>query len=97
MQIILTDAAVQSAIIQALGSVIAAAIAAIAAAIIGKKFADQKRLQDKNAALQNDLFFLLAVEEKHCGLHGKKIIVREEVRKDGLNWSGRFTPGRVNS
>lgn len=68
-----------------------------AAAIIGKRFADQKRLQEKNAALQSDLFFLLAVEDEHCQRHGQKIVIRESVRKQGFSWSGKFTPGRVKA
>lgn len=97
MQIIWSDAAVQAAIIQSIGGVVAAAIAATAAAIIGKRFADQKRLEEKNAALQNDLFFLLAVEEEHCQRHGQKIVTRESVRKQGYSWSGKYTPGRVKA
>lgn len=97
MEIIWSDAAVQAALIQAIGGVVAAAIAAAAAAIIGKRFADQKRLQEKNAALQSDLFFLLAVEDEHCQRHGQKIVIRESVRKQGFSWSGKFTPGRVKA
>ena len=97
MIIIWTDATVQAALIQAIGGVVAAAIAALAASIIGKRFADQKRLQEKNAALQSDLFFLLAVEEAHCKHHGQKILVRQTVREQGHRWSGKFTPGRVKA
>lgn len=97
MVIVWSDAAVQAALIQAIGGVVAAIIATVAAAIIGKRFADQKRLQEKNAALQNDLFFLLAVEDEHCQRHGQKIIIRETVRKNGYRWSGKFTPGRVKA
>lgn len=97
MEIIWNDAAVQAAVIQAIGSITATAIAAVVAAIVGKRFADQKRLQEKNGILQNDLFFLLAVEEEHCKQHGQKIVIRERVRKEGHRWSGKFTPGRVKA
>lgn len=97
MSIIWNDAAVQAALIQAIGGVVAAALAAAAAALIGKRFMAQERLKQKNAALQNDLFFLLAVEEAHCErAGGGKLIVRELVRQQGFSWTGRFTPGRVS-
>lgn len=96
MQVIWSDAAVQAALIQAVGGIVAASIAAIAAAIIGQRIADRKRLREKNQALQRDLAFLLAVEREHCQRGGQKILVREHVRKLGHSWSGRFTPGRVS-
>ncbi len=95
MTLILTDPAVQAAMIGALGSILAAVIASIAAALVGKRFADQKRLQDKIRDMQGDLFFLLAVEEEHCRQHGQKILVRDAVRANGHAWTGKFTPGRV--
>lgn len=95
MTIIFTDPAVQAAIISAIGGILAAIIASIAATIVGKRFVDQKRLQDKIRDMQGDLFFLLAVEEEHCRQHGQKILVREAVRANGHAWTGKFTPGRV--
>lgn len=95
MQFIWTDPGVQAALIQSFGGILSATIAAIAAALIGKRFIDQKRLQDKNALMQRDIFFLLAVEEAHCVAHGQKLTVRDAVREKGYEWSGKFTPGRV--
>lgn len=95
------DPAVLSAIISSSGGVIAAVIAAIAAAVIGKQFANRKKLQQKLLLVQQDLVFLLAVEEAHCEMHKKvsgesnKLRVRRLVTDHGLEWSGRFTPGRV--
>lgn len=97
MGIIWTDAAVQAAVIQALGGVLATVIAAITASIVGKKFTDQKRLQEKVAAMQSDIRFLLAVEDEHCNRHGNKIRVRDAVRGRGLAWTGKFTPSRFNT
>lgn len=97
MHINFTDPGVQAAIIEALGGILAAAIAAIAATVIGKRFLDQQRLENTIHVLQQDVFFLLAVEAEHCQRHGQKLRVRDEVRKKGFAWSGKFTPGRVQS
>ena len=91
------DAVVQAAVIESIGGVLAAIIAAIAASIIGHKIADRKRLQTKIEMLQEDVFFLLAVEEKHCQRHGQKIAIRNQVRKEGHAWSGKHTPGRAKN
>lgn len=96
-----TDPSVQAALIQAIGGLVAATIAAISAAIIGKQFADRKRLQERLNAAQKDIAFMLAVEEEHCKLHvlrtneSFKQRVRRMVYDRGLYWTGRFTPGRV--
>ena len=100
IEIAIADPAVQSSIISAIGGIVAAAIAAIAAAMIGKQIAGRKKLQ---TALHDDIEFLLAVESEHCVLHKElsevsfKQRVRQAVRDQGLEWSGRFTPGRVRS
>lgn len=93
-----TDPAVQSAIIQA----IAAVLTAIAAAVIGKEFINRKKLQKHLALAQQDIAFLLAVEEEHCKFHlamrgeSFKNRMRDKVRARNLTWSGHFTPGRAN-
>lgn len=98
---LLNDPAVLSAAIQSTGGIIAATLAAIAAAIIGKQFANRKHLQEKLLACQQDVVFLLAVEEAHCELHMKisgesfKRRMRQVATSRDLNWSGKFTPGRV--
>ena len=97
------DPLVQAAVIQAVGGVVAAVIAAIAAAVIGKQIADRKRLKAALQTAVDDVEFLLAVESLHCDLH-KEVSeesfmarIRQQARDQGLDWSGKFTPGRVRS
>lgn len=96
-----TDPAVQAAAISAIGGVLAAAIAAICAAIIGHEIADRKKLKSMLQAAVDDVAFLLVVEEKHCNLQRQfteesfKQRIRGVARDRGLTWSGKFTPGRV--
>lgn len=98
-----SDPAVVAAMIQSGGAIVAAVIAAICAAIIGKQFADRKRLQEELVLAQGDIAFLLGVEAEHCEMHKAiskqsfKHRVRTKVSERGLNWSGKFTPGRVKS
>jgi hypothetical protein len=97
------DPAVQAAIIQSAGAVIAAIIAAVCAAIVGRYFANRKRLMRLLELAQGDVAFLLAVEAEHGKLHLQqgytstmKATVRRTVREEqGLAWSARFTPARV--
>lgn len=92
------DPMVQSAIIQAFSVV----VAAIVAGIIGKQFISRRLLQEKLILAQQDVAFLLQVEEAHCEVHqqnsGKtlKNRMRDIARQKGLVWSGQFTPGRAN-
>lgn len=101
VEIVITDPAVQSAIIQAIGGVLSAAIATIAAALIGNQIAGRKRLQAALQAAVSDIQFLLAVETAHCDLHKEvsdesfKQRIRQVARKQGHEWSGKFTPGRA--
>lgn len=97
------DPAVQAAVIQSLGAMIAAVIAAIVATMIGRQFADRKRLQENLWLAQGDIAFLLAVEEEHCTLHKQtlqesyKLRMRRAANDRGMAWSGRFTPGRIQA
>lgn len=97
------DPAVQAAVIQSLGAMIAAVIAAIVATMIGRQFADRKRLQENLTLAQGDIHFLLAVEEEYGKLHQQvtqetyKRRVRRMAIQRGLQWSGKFTPGRVKA
>lgn len=98
------DAAVQAATIQAVGTVIGAVIAAIIAAIIGKQLTDRRRLMEKLMVSQEDIQFLLAVEEILCKEsntgtpEATKRRVRALVRKEGkFSWSGRFVPSRIKT
>lgn len=99
--IILQDPAVQAALIQSLGAMLAAAIAALAASIVGRQFADRRRLQEKLFLAQGDIAYLLAVESAHCDLHkqatgeSNKLRMRRVAFDQGLIWSGKFTPGRI--
>ena len=103
IEIAIADPAVQSSIISAIGGIVAAAIAAIAAAMIGKQIAGRKKLQTALQDAVDDIEFLLAVESEDCVLDKElsevsfKQRVRQAVRDQGLEWSGRFTPGRVRS
>ena len=101
--ILWTDPAVQSAVIQTAGTIIAAGLAAICAAIIGKRISDRDKLKEKLNAAINDIAFLLEVEKVHVDLHKEnsnesfKLRVRQAVGETGLFWSGRFTPGRAKA
>lgn len=98
------DPQVAAALINGVSTVLAAGIAALAASLIGKRFAAREKLQqDLNAAI-NDIEFLLAVEKRHCDLHKNRnnesnfLRVRKYITEQGtLRWSGQFTPGRVRS
>jgi hypothetical protein len=98
----LNDAAVQASLIGAIGSIVAAGIAGLCAAIIGKQIAGRRKLVEKLEMAQDDIAFLLCVENLHGQLHkdnelsSQKLTVREAARNKGYRWSGRFTPGRVN-
>lgn len=90
------------AVIEAGGQILAALIAAIAAGLIGKQFADRKRLMARIALAQQDILFLLEVE-KNYGIRIQhhedstlKNTVRQEVRAEtGLAWSGKNTRSRI--
>jgi hypothetical protein len=100
MSINYTDPAVQSAIISAVGSILAAGIAAICAAVIGYQIASRRRLQENLNQAIADITFLLEVEKIHCQMQvatqgtSMKITVRKRVTDAGERWSGKFTPGR---
>jgi len=93
------DSDIISSLIQAGGTVAAALIAAF----IGKKFLRQESLKKDLATAQKDIEFLLQVETAHCAKHSErdgtssKNTIRDQVRKDGYQWSGKFTPGRVKN
>lgn len=103
MNIVWKDPAVQAAIIQAIGGVLAASIAAICAVVVGKRFADRRYLQERLVLAQSDIAYLLAVESLHCKFHtdkgepSYKLKIREAVRAQGLSWSGKFTLSRSNA
>ena len=92
-----------SSIISSAGTIAAAVIAAVTAKIIGRKFLDRERLKNDLETAVKDIEFLLSVEEIHCGNnremdgHSSKNKVRDMVRDSGIEWSGRFTPGRVKN
>lgn len=102
-EIAVSDPAVQSAIIQSAGGILSAAIAAIAAALIGHQIAGRKRLKSLLQTAVSDVQFLLAVETAHCELHKEvseesfKQRIREVAREQGNEWSGKFTPGRART
>lgn len=101
MHVQLQDAAVQAAIIGGFFTLTSALIAAVAAAVIGKRFDNQRKLKFLLDRAVRDLAFALAVEDEHCAMHVQergesfKKRVRDKVRESGLEWSGDFTPGRA--
>ncbi len=97
MELVTSDPAVQAAIISSVGSVLAAVIAACAAAVIGQRFANQKKLRSRIEVLQGDLLFLWAVQQEYARRYGDKIGVRDVVRAQGYLWSGRFSPAKLGA
>ncbi len=99
----MTDPQIVSAIIQSVGAIIATVIAATTAALIGKKFLKQERIQNDLDTAKKDIEFLLVVEKEHCDKHKSndgtsyKNTLRKIVIENGFEWSGRFTPGRVKN
>ena len=99
-----TDPAIQAAVIQTVGGIVAAIITAITAALIGKYFANRKKLQCKLVTAQQDIEFLLAVEALYCEQNiaekgqslKNKMRAEAKARNSNLKWSGEFTPGRAN-
>lgn len=96
------DPTVAVALISASGSVLAATIASVAAALIGKHFSNKKKLLSKLEQARNDILFLLEVEKRYGAklqLHEDvtlKNTIRNEVRQTtNLCWSGRNTPSRI--
>jgi hypothetical protein len=101
LAIVWKDPVVQAAALQAIGAVLAAVIAAICVTVIGRKFANREKLQTALEEAATDIEFLLAVEENHCLHHlengsasNQKRRMRAMAKRDGHEWSGRFTPGR---
>lgn len=94
------DAAVQAALIEAIGTVMAALIAALVAGLIGKQISGVQALRQQLRNAIADVHFLLEVESIHVDLHreagdtGNKQRVRQLARERGLSWSGELTPGR---
>ncbi len=80
-------------------TIIAALLAAIAAAIIGKKIAGREQLKSDLETAKKDIEFLLAVERRHCQLHrerdgrSNRNLARKYVREnERLKWSKLFYP-----
>lgn len=103
MDLLMNDPQIIAAIIQGIGTVTASLIAALAAAIIGRKFLNQERLRSNFHTALADIEFLLAVEAEHCEIHkdidgqSNKNNIRKKVSSTGLEWSGKFTPERAKS
>lgn len=97
------DPALVSSLISAVSSVLTTLIGSISAAVIGKRFMNSEELKRNLKTAQNDIAFLLFVEEEHCKTSEKargrsnKIRYREAARAAGHDWSGKFTPGRVRA
>ena len=97
------DPGVQAALIQSIGGIAAATIAAAVAALIGHQIAGRKRLKEKLMLAIADIQFMLAVESEHCKLHLETLQesnqrrVRRLAQQKGFIWSGKFTPGRVKN
>jgi hypothetical protein len=96
---VLNNPEVLAASISGGATITAALLAAIAAAIIGKKFAGREKLKSDLETAKKDIEFLLAVERRHCELHrerdGKsnRNLARKHVREnEHLKWSKLFYP-----
>lgn len=90
-----------SAWIGAIGGVVTALLATVAASGITWRINKRKELEAQLAECQGDVEYLLEVE-KRLGevlkaMNGAsfKLRVRKDVLRSGLVWSGRFTPGRI--
>ena len=94
---------IMAALITALGGIVAATVAAVAAAVIGNQVLGRKRLEARLNLALHDIQFLLEVERQHCSLHrdreeqSYKILMRRHARNNGYRWSGKFTaqPGNT--
>lgn len=101
MTIALNDASVQAAIISSSSTIITGILAACSAIFIGIRFDDRQKLKERLEMSMDDIAFLLAVEQEHCKRNvaadgtSHKVVVRDLVREQGLQWSGKFTRGRV--
>ncbi len=98
------DPIIAAAWVQGICAIIATAIAAVTASLIGKKFSNYKKLEEKLGIAQKDIEFLLAVEVEHCNIHkentdsSNKNKIRDYVRDNSLlTWSGKNTPGRLKN
>jgi len=98
-----SDPAVLAALIESISAFISTVVAAIAASLIGKQFADRKSLERKLHLAIEDIAYLLEVEKIHCERNAKfhketyKLKSRSDASNKGLFWSGKFTPGRAKS
>ena len=96
----MSDPQIISALIQAIGGIIATTIAARVASLIGKKFADRERLVKLLALASRDVEFLLEVERAHSKIHidsGRGSLIRtarKAAKLAGYSWSGQFVPSR---
>jgi len=99
----LDDPQVIAAIVIGICTISASIIAALAAAVIGRRFQNQKQLKADLRQALSDIEFLLAVEKQHGELHleesGQSNIrnVRAKVKNQGFEWSQKFTPGRAKN
>ena len=92
------DPTVSAAWIQGGCAVVASGFAASDASLIGKRFSDRKKIEDRLKVARQDILFMLEVEKKHCNIHSDstntslKNTVRDEVRESGFTWSGKLVP-----
>lgn len=101
------DAAVQASMISSAGQIVATAIGAICASIIGRQFMDRRRLKARLLLALSDLTFMQEVEKLHCEefteqtpdakILAHKLKIRRRVEERGLRLSGRYTPSRIKA
>jgi hypothetical protein len=78
-------------------------VTTVITALAGHVILGRKQMQETLDRAHADIAYLLAVEALHCEKHKElnrasfKLRIRKEVSASGLSWSGRFTPGRVQS
>lgn len=96
-----SSAEVQAAIISVIGTLLTTLIASITAALIGKQFANRKKLIERLHLALDDIEFLLAVEQEHCEnnrlqlSNTYKLIMREKARELGWRWSAKHSLSKI--
>lgn len=75
----------------------------IICALIHQEYMSRKRLKERLRRAEQDVLFLLEVEQLHCDKSRElrqasfKTRVRNEAFGHGFTWSGAFTPSRVRA
>ena len=91
----LSSIEIQKTLISGLFTILNTVIASVTAGLIGKIFANRRKLQEKLDIAISDIEFLLEVEKIHCDNNkqelgeSRKNSIRDAARSSGLSFSGR--------